>query len=101
MLKVSHQLATACRRRGVVCGSITCIRKWSNLVWNTSWGNDFSEVDRSTLKHLAQKLEKSDASFKEFHFEVLDLFDEAEQDDEQTILDEHDNKVAYATTCIQ
>ena len=31
--------------------------------------------------NLVQKLERSDASFKEFHFGVLDLIDEAKQDD--------------------
>ena len=32
---------------------------------------------------------------------MLDLIDEAEQDDVQAVLDEHDNKVADATTRIQ
>ena len=54
-----------------------------------------------TIQHLLHKSEKSDASFKGFHFGVLDLIDEAQQEDEQAVLDEHDNKVAYATTHIQ
>ena len=31
----------------------------------------------------------------------MDLIDEAEQEDEQAVLDEHDNKVADATAHIQ
>ena len=31
----------------------------------------------------------------------MDLIHEAEQEDEQAVLDEHDNKVANATACIQ
>ena len=37
----------------------------------------------------------------EFHFGVLDLIDKVEQEDEQAVLDEHNNKVADATACIQ
>ena len=61
---------------------------------------DLSNVDRLTIQHLLQKLEKSDVSFKEFHFGILDLIDEVEQENEQAVL-EHDNKVADATACIQ
>ena len=46
-------------------------------------------------------MDKSDARFKEFHFEVLDLIDEAEQEDEEAVLDEHDKKVADHTASIQ
>ena len=46
-------------------------------------------------------MEKSDASFKDFHFGGLDLIDEADQEDEQAVLDKHDDKVADATARIQ
>ena len=45
-------------------------------------------------------MDKSDASFKEFHFGVLNLIDEVEEEDEPAVLDEHNNKVADATACI-
>ena len=73
MLKVSRQLAIACRQRGAVCGSITCIQKWVKESETLAEVTDLSDIDRLTLQHLVQKLERSDASFKEFHFGVLDL----------------------------
>ena len=54
-----------------------------------------------TIEHLLQKLEQSDASFKEVHLGVLDLIDEAEQEDEQAVLDEHDDMVADTIAHIQ
>ena len=101
MIKVSHQLATTCRQRGVVRGSITSIQKWVTEFEALAEAAELSNIDRLTIEHLLQKLEKSEASFKEFHFEVLDLIDKAEQEDEQAILDEHDNKVADTTARIQ
>ena len=44
---------------------------------------DLSDVDHLTIQHLAHNLVKSDARFKEFHFGVLDLIDEAEQKDDR------------------
>ena len=100
MIKVSRQLATARRRSGAIRGSITSIQKQITEFEALAEAADLSNVDRLAIEHLLQKLEKSDASFKEFHFEVLDLIDEAEQEDKQAILDEHDNKVADATAHI-
>ena len=101
MIKVSCQIATAHRWRGAVRGSITCIQKLGTEFETLAEATDLSEVDGLTLQHPAQKLEKSDASFKEFHFRVLELIDKVEQEDEQAVLDEYDNKVADATTRIQ
>ena len=92
MIKRNHPLATACRQRGVIRGSITSIQEWVTEFKALAEAADLSNVDRLTIQHLLQKLEKSDASFKEFHFGVLDLIDEAEQEDEQAILNEHDDK---------
>ena len=101
MIKVSRPLATTRRRRGAIRGLITCIQKQITEFGTLAEATDLSDVDRLTIQHLAEKLEKSAASFKEFHFGVLDLIDEEEQVDEQAVLDEHDNKVADTTARIQ
>ena len=85
MLKVIRQITTTRRRRGAVRCLIT----------------DLLDVDHFSLQHFAQRLKKSDVSFKEFHFVVLDQIDEVEQYDEHAVLDEHDNKVADANAHIQ
>ena len=101
MIKLSRPSASACRRRDVICGSITCIHKQITEFKTLAEATDLSDVNHLTIQHLAQKLEKSDASFKEFHFRVLDIIDEAELEDEQAGLDEHDNKISDATAHIQ
>ena len=101
ILKVSRQLVTTCRRGGAVCGSITCIQKRVIEFKTLAEATVLSDVDCLTLQHLVQKLEWSNASFKEFDFGVLDLIDKAERDHEQAVLEEHDNKVADTTACIQ
>ena len=85
----------------MIHGSITFVQKQITEFETLVEATDLSDVDRLTIQHLAQKLEKSDASLEDFHFGVLDLIDEAEQDDEQAVLDKHDNKVADATARIQ
>ena len=87
--KVSGQLATACRQRDVVRGLITSIQKQVKECETQAKATDLSGVDRLTLHHLVQKLERSDVSLKEFHLGVLDLIDEVKQDDKQAVLDEH------------
>ena len=101
MIKVSRPVATACRQRGAIRDSITSIQKWVTKFETLAEATDLSDVDRLAIEHFAQKLEKSDVSFKESHFKVLDLIDEAEQDDEQSVLDEHNKKFAHATAHIQ
>ena len=101
MIKVNRPLVTARRWRGAVRGSITSIQKQVTEFETLAEATDLSDVDRLTIQHLLQKLEKSDVSFKEFHLGVLDLIDKAEQNYEQAVLDEHDNKVADVTACIQ
>ena len=85
MIKVNRPLATARRRMGVICGLIIGIQKWVTEFKTLTEVTDFSDVDHLTIQHLAQMLEKSVASFKQFHFRVLDLIDEAEQEDEQAV----------------
>ena len=101
MLKGNHPLSTACRQRGAIRGSITSIQKQVTEFEALAEAADLSDVDSLTIQHLLQRLEKSDASFKEFHFRALDLIDEAEQEDEQAVLDEHDDKVTDASARIQ
>ena len=101
MIKGNHPLATTRRWKGAIRSSITTIQKRVTKFEALAQAADLSNVDCLTIQHLLQRLEKSDASFKEFNFGVLDLIDKAEEEDEQAVLDEHDDKVADATACIQ
>ena len=65
MIKVNRRLATARRQRGVIRVLVTEFETLAEAI-------DLSDVDRLTVQHLLQKFEKSDVSFKEFLFRVLD-----------------------------
>ena len=73
--------------KGCVSGSITCTQKRAIEFKTLAEATDLSDMDHLTFQHLAQMLEKFHASFKEFHFGMLDLIDKVEQDDEQAVLD--------------
>ena len=79
MIKVNRPLVTASRQREVICGSITSIQKRVKESETLAESTNLSDVDCLTIVYLLQKLEKSDARFKDFHFGLLDLIDEAEQ----------------------
>ena len=66
MIKVSRPLATSRRQRGVIHGSISGIKRVTEFK-TLPEARDLSDVKHLTIQ---QKLEKSHASFKEFHFGV-------------------------------
>ena len=94
------KLATAHRRRGALVGSITRLDKRVKDLETLVEATDLSVKDRLTLQQLEQKLETFDTNFKTYHFEALELIEEKDQDDEQAMLDEHEDRIADITTRI-
>ena len=53
-----------------------------------------SPGDLATAQRTLKKLEELDADFKTYHFAIVDAAEEEALDDEQTILDGHDDRIA-------
>lgn len=92
-----HSLISSRRKRGVVRASVTKLgTKVSELEGRTG--------DPSTLGHaqrLGSKLESLDSEFKARHYSVVELAKEEELEDEQAVIDQHDDTVAELSIRIQ
>ena len=63
---------------------------------------DLSASEILTARRSVERLKELNDEFKQYHFAVVDLVeDEQVEDAEQAILDEHDERVAKLTDCLQ
>ena len=60
-----------------------------------------SSADHRSAQTLLTKLNELDTDFKSYHFIVVDLTEEGSLDTEQTILDEHDDRIVNLFTRLQ
>ena len=60
-----------------------------------------SASDKLSAQNLLQKLSSLDAELRSFHFAVIDLIDEDAIEEEQAVLDDHDDRIADFTVRLQ
>ena len=84
-------LSTNRKRRGVVRASIT---RLDGCIKELEGKDEKSPGDLETAQRTLKKLEELDADFKTYHFAIVDAAEEEALDDEQTILDGHDDRIA-------
>ena len=84
-----------------VSGSITLLEKRLTQMEALGKATKLSMADELVLKQLQQSLENLDSSFRSFHFEILDLIEERNQENKQTSLDERDNKISNIATRVR
>ena len=89
------------RRRGTTKGSITRIRnRLKDLSEQVTEGSPSEIVSHAKL--LLNKLETFDTDFKKCHFALIGLIEEpGVLDQEQKMLDEHDDEVAVLAVALQ
>ena len=93
-----RNLSTNRKRRGVVRASIT---RLDGRVSELEGKPELSPADRRSAQTLLAKLNELDADFKSYHFHIVDLTEEESLDAEQTILDEHDDRIVNLSTRLQ
>jgi len=86
------------KRRGVVRASIT--RLGTRVKELESKSVDHTTVD--VAQRLKEKLETLDSEFSTHHYALIDAIDDVESlEEEQEVLDEHDDAVSLLTTLLQ
>ena len=93
-----RNLSTNRKRRGVVRASIT---RLDGRISELEGKPELSSADRRSAQTLLVKLNELDTDFKSYHFCIVDLTEEESLDAEQTILDEHDDRIVNLFTCLQ
>ena len=87
------------QRRGTVRASIT---RLSTKLKELEEKSDHISLDLA--KGMKQKLESLDAEFRKYHYGLIDLIDEGDEETllkEQEVLDNHDDEVATLATRIE
>ena len=94
--KKAKDAALARRRRGITRASITRLEEW---IVKIEEKDKVKDSDLPSVRRLIKRLETLDAEFKEYHFLFVEGMDEEEGrlDDEQIVLDEHDDKITDFT----
>ena len=91
MVNMAAQLASTRRRRGGVKASITCMEDRIQIL---ELKRELLHADWLAIQHLMKKLEEQNAEFKKQH-SIMDLLeDEGDLDQEQAMLDDHDDRIA-------
>lgn len=98
-LEVEPTLANNRKRRGVVHASMT--RLDTRVGELEAKAEALSPGDVRVAQQLLQRLGSLDSDFKAYHFAVIDVIDPESLEAEQSILDEHDDKVANLTVRLQ
>ena len=91
---MSDAIASARRRRGTVRGHLTRIER---DIEKLEEKETLSPSDRRKVKRLKDQVKENDREFEQRHIEVLDFIESEDQttlNDEETIFDEHVNRVA-------
>ena len=86
------------RRRGVIRASVT---RLDARVAELEKKERISPGDLTNAQRLQRKLDELDQEFRTYHFAVIDLTEEDAAEPEQTLMDEHDDKVGNLSTRIQ
>ena len=96
----TRELSKWRKRRGISRASVTRLEKRIGDLEATA--NHPTTVEHA--KQIAQKLKAIDAEFNSFHREVIDLIDKTDTEaleNEQEMLDEHEDLVADMSICLK
>ena len=91
-------LSVTRRRKGLVCATVT---RLEDRVTTLEAKETLKNTDHVTIQQMLKRLETLDGKFKTHHFAVVDLVKEQTLDEEQAVLDDHNNKVLLLTERLQ
>ena len=97
-LDEERNLTTNRKCRGVVCASIT---RLDGRISKLEGKHKLLAADRCSAQTLLARLNELDADFKSYHLSTVDLTEEGSLDTEQTILNEHDDRVVSLSIPLQ
>ena len=92
-------LTTARRRRGVVRASVTRTEEHVAIL---KVKQDLWHADQPAIQHVLKKLEELDAEFKKYHYAIVEFLESEEDvEDEQAMMDDHDDETADVVNHLQ
>ena len=98
MTDSERALSVARKRRGVIRASIT---RSDGRIAELEGKRALTAADKLFAQNLLQKLGSLDVDFRSYHLAVVDLSGEDAIDEEQAVLDEHDDRLADFTVRLQ
>ena len=100
MSKAVNELPGTRCQRGMICTSVMHLKDRVTILKAME---TLTSCDCSTVECLLKKVEALDAEFKQHHYTVIDHVGDSGQKFyvNQAVMDNHENKVAEITECLQ